>query len=284
MPKYHNKTRGSQSIPKKLIREGKFYLLPVYYLLLTSELAREGIKNSGSYRFADHIYGNRPKGKFIIGKIIDAVLLKLKSAQSLRARYIHAKEEIHNLVSTINHNDYIDILAVPCGLAREFFEVAHELKSFDHPSYKCVRWHGIDLDTELIEFLTRKNDEHKHSMYFCQGDAFEQEAYKKRRNYDMIISMGFTEFLQDEDTVRFYKTVYDNLKCGGVFFTSGMMPHKLSEYLMRNIAELQAQYRSEDVLKRLAQQAGFKKVRTYQNQLQTILVGVKDQYDNTRSS
>ncbi len=276
MPKFYNKTRKAQSIPKKLLREGRFYLLPVYYLLLTSELAREGVENSGSYRFADHIYGNQPKGKFIIGKFIDAVLLKLKSAQSLRARYIHAKEEIHHLIRSIDHSDHIDILAVPCGLARELFEVAHELKSSAHPLYERVRWHGIDLDAKLIETLMRKNDEYKHPMHFWQGDAFYPKTYKKRQNYDMIISTGFTEFLQDDEAVRFYKTAYDNLKTGGTFFTSGMTPHTLSEYLMRNIAELHAQYRSEDILRIMAQQAGFKNIRTYRNQLQTILIGIKD--------
>ncbi len=276
MSKFHNKTRQSSSIPRKLLREGKFYLLPIYYLLLTSELAREGIENSGSYNFADHIYGNKPKGKFIIGKILDFVLLRLKSSRSLRSRYIHAKEEIYNLIADIHHKDPIDILAVPCGLGRELFEVAHELKIASHPFYKRIRWHGIDLDHELIEVLGKKNDHHKHQMFFWQGDAFDQETYRKGRKYDMVINTGFTEFLSDEDTLRFYKIAHNNLKGGGIFFTSGMRPHKFSEYLMKNIAELYTHYRSEDFLKILARRAGFKTIRTYQNELQTILIGVKD--------
>jgi hypothetical protein len=276
MPKFHNKTRQSSSIPRKLLKEGKFYLLPVYYLLLTSELAREGINNSGSYRFADHIYENRPKGKFIIGYLLDSILLKLKSARSLRSRYVHAKEEIYNLLATTKHENPIDILAIPSGLAREFFEVAHELKIADHPFYKRIRWHGIDLDHELIEMLTRKNDHHQHQMFFWQGDAFNEETYQKNKKYDMIVSTGFVDFLNDQDTLRFYKIAHANLKKGGIFFTSGMQPHKLSEYLMKTFAELHTQYRSEESLKMLARQAGFVTVRTYQNELQTILIGVKE--------
>ena len=276
MSKFHNKTRQSTSIPRKLLREGKLHLLPIYYLLLTSELAREGIRNSGSYNFADHIYANKPKGKFIIGKVLDTILLKLKSSRSLRSRYIHAKEEIYNLIAGIDHKEPIDILAVPCGLGRELFEVAHELKISSHPFYKRIRWHGIDLDHELIEVLGKKNDHHKHQMFFWQGDAFNQETYQKERKYDMIITTGFTEFLSDEDTLRFYKIAHNNLKKGGIFFTSGMRPHKFSEYLMKNIAELYTHYRSEDLLKILAGRAGFKTIRSYQNELQTILIGVKD--------
>lgn len=276
MPKFHNKTRKSHSIPRKLLREGKFYLLPIYYLLLTSELAREGIKNSGSYRFADHIYANKPKGKFIIGYLLDFIFLKLKSARSLRSRYIHAKEEIYNLILTTNHKNPIDILAVPSGLAREFFEVAHELKMANHPFYQRIRWHGIDLDHELVEIVTRENNHHKHKMFFWQGDAFHEETYQKNQKYDMIISTGFVDFLNDQDTLCFYKITHTNLKSGGIFFTSGMRPHKLSEYLMKTFAELHTQYRSEESLKRLAHQAGFSTIRTYQNELQTILIGVKE--------
>jgi hypothetical protein len=45
---------------------------------------------------------------------------------------------------------------------------------------------------------------------------------------------------------------------------------------MKTFAELHTQYRSEESLKMLARQAGFVTVRTYQNELQTILIGVKE--------
>src|SRR3989304_2967697 len=80
MSEFYNKTRRSASVPAKLMREGKWYLLPVYYFMLTSYLAREGVANSGSYQFADHIYANQPRGSFFVGKVLDAILLNLKSA------------------------------------------------------------------------------------------------------------------------------------------------------------------------------------------------------------
>ena len=50
-----SRTRVSTSIPGRLLRQGKLHLLPVYALMRTSDLAREGIANSGSDRFADHV-------------------------------------------------------------------------------------------------------------------------------------------------------------------------------------------------------------------------------------
>src|SRR5437867_8915717 len=116
MPTFHNRTRRSPSIPAKLMREGKAHLVLLYYLLMTSDLAREGIANSGSYRFADHVYRAKPSGRYGVGTLVDAVLLQLKSARSMRTRYVHAKAEIHALVRAKRGAGPIEILAVPCGL------------------------------------------------------------------------------------------------------------------------------------------------------------------------
>ena len=275
MSEFYNKTRRSASIPAKLMREGKWYLLPVYYFMLTSYLAREGVANSGSYQFADHIYANQPRGSFFVGKILDAILLNLKSARSMRARYLHAKKEIRNLLPSIGHDGPIDILSVPSGLAREFFETADELEGIAHPQYHRIRWHGIDLDPHLIDILNAKKDQYRHPMHFIVGDAFDTDIYEGCEHYDMIICTGFTEFLDDERTLCIYKIAYDHLKRNGSFYTSGMTSHRLSDYLLKNLAELYTHYRSEAELRDLACRAGFEHIHTYRDELQTILIGRK---------
>src|SRR5688572_29377988 len=89
-----NYTRESASIPRRLWEEGKLHLIPLYALLRTSDLAREGIENSGSYRFADHIYLGRARGKYGIGRLLDGVLLRLRAARSMRNRYRHSRDMI----------------------------------------------------------------------------------------------------------------------------------------------------------------------------------------------
>src|SRR5687767_8662702 len=84
-----NRTRTSSSISKRLLREGKLHLLPLYGLARTSDLAREGIENSGSYRFADHVYCARPSGRYLVGKLLDCVLLAMRGARSMRSRFLH---------------------------------------------------------------------------------------------------------------------------------------------------------------------------------------------------
>ena len=139
---FYNRTRRTASIPRRLVREGKLHLLPVYYLGLTTALGKEAIENSGSYDFADHIYGNRPAGKFVIGYLLDALFLNLKSARSFRSRYLNARSEIQRLI--VERADPIDVLAVPCGLARELFDVSVWLAE-ERPT-RQVRLCGMDLD------------------------------------------------------------------------------------------------------------------------------------------
>jgi ubiquinone/menaquinone biosynthesis C-methylase UbiE len=271
MSKFHNRTRSAPSIPAKLWRTGKPYLIPVYYLMLTSELAREGINNSGSYRFADHIYAGIPKGRMGIGWLLDAVLLRLKSATSLRARYLFAKEEILRAINE-KHATQVDVLAVPCGLARELFEIAEDL-SDDTPTRKeQVRFYGVDLDDELIDKLEDRAQDTQHNITFVSGDALSHEVYD--REFDVILSTGFTEFLPDEQVIAFFRLAKGNLKPGGKLITTALQRHRLSDYLLRNIADLQTNYRSEDELRALIDAAGFDHVSSHQdkNRLQTMLV------------
>src|SRR3989338_2116869 len=122
--KFHNRTRRSESIPKKLLWGKKYHLLPIYYLLLTSKLAKEGIINGGSYEFADHIYRGKAEGRFFIGTILDWVLLRLRSTQAFRFRYVSCKHEILKTIEENNtNNNPLHILSVPSGYAREFFEI-----------------------------------------------------------------------------------------------------------------------------------------------------------------
>jgi hypothetical protein len=269
---FHNRTRRTPSIPRRLVREGKLHLLPVYYLGLTTELGKEAIENSGSYDFADHIYGNRPAGRFLIGYLLDALFLNLKSARSFRSRYLYARSEIQRLIA--EQADPVDVLAVPCGLARELFDVSDWLT--DTLPSRQVRLCGMDLDQGLVTRLDDTGRRRGSGIEFVCGDALSAEAYPTR-SFDGIVSLGFTEFLDDALAIAFYRLAHSKLKVGGRLVTSGMRPHKFSDYLLRNVADLQTSYRSAETLRGLARQAGFEQISTYEDRtrLQTMLIGVK---------
>src|SRR5256885_14188032 len=156
-----NRTRRSASIPRRLVSEGKYHLLPVYAFLTTSDLAREGIRNSGSFRFADHVYRNEPSGRFGVGRVLDRVLLKLKGTRSMRSRFLHSRLEILRAIESAVSDRGVTVVSIPCGIARDLFEVAETLRRTDLDRYQSSRFIGIDLDPEplaLSRNLTRAHD------------------------------------------------------------------------------------------------------------------------------
>jgi putative methyltransferase len=271
-----NRTRRSESIPRRLVAEGKYHLLPVYALLTTSDLAREGIRNSGSFRFADHIYRNEPSGRFGVGRLLDRVLLKLRGARSMRSRFFHSRREILRAVREMGGvtTGQITVLSVPCGIARDLFEVAETLHTTEPALYEHVRFIGIDLDGEALDLSRDLTSDHLLFDFQC-ADAL--TAGSLPGGLDAIVSLGFGEFLSDGMLYDFYRRCHSSLNPSGRFITSAMSRDRISDYLARELAELYTHYRSADQLVELLKSAGFANVQTTHDAvgLQTLAVAEK---------
>ena len=279
MTALHNRTRTSTSIPRKLLREGKLHLLPIYALMRTSDLAREGIENSGSYRFADHVYRNEPSGRFGIGRALDAVLLRMRGARSMRNRFHHTQDEITaaaRIFASRNADAPFRVLSVPCGIARDLVLTANRLATDLPGVYARTTFFGVDLDPVPLE-LSRKLARGNDHFFFTQGDALDEKSFPSE--LDVIVSTGLGEFLDDDQLVRFYTNCHERLRIGGVFVTSSMQADRVADYLMRQLAELHTRYRRGDELIRWLHAAGFHEVSTRQDDvgLQTLVVARKQE-------
>ena len=271
-----NRTRRSASIPKRLVAEGKYHLLPVYALLTTSDLAREGIRNSGSFRFADHIYRNQPSGRFGVGRVLDRLLLKLKGARSMRSRFLHSRLEILRAVEEADPRADVTVVSIPCGIARDLYDVAETMRRGDPHLYQRTRFIGIDIDPEPLGIsrdLTRTHD----CFEFRCADALRPGTIPN--HVDVIVSLGFGEFLADGTLFDFYRRCLSGLRPGGRFVTSAMNRDRVSDYLARELAELHTHYRTTQQLRALLTSAGFVTVRTTNDSvgLQTLAVAEKGQ-------
>jgi hypothetical protein len=276
----HNRTRTSESIPRKLLREGKVHLLPVYALMRTSDLAREGIENSGSYRFADHVYRNKASGRFGLGRVLDAVLLRMRGARSMRNRFHHSQDEIVAAARAFRERHDpsgmapFRVLSIPCGIARDLVLAAARIEHELPDVYARSTFFGVDLDPVPLE-LSRELAPSDAHFTFTRGDALDANAFPSE--LDLIVSTGLGEFLDDPLLVRFYTNCHERLREGGVFVTSGMQPDRIADYLMRQLAELHAHYRRGDELIRWLHTAGFNDVATRRDDvgLQTLVVARK---------
>ena len=273
MAEFHNRTRKSKSIPLALLRRGRLWDLPLYCLLSQSDLGREGFENSGSYKFADHIYRHVPAGTGTLGRWIDARLLALPAVRSFRNRFLAARDELAGFLQD-RGGTALNVLSVPCGLPRELVEGARMARGRGADLSRVV-FHGLDLNPEVLhEALAFAQGQDLKNFCCHEGDALLRSSYPAGIHF--ATSTGLAEFLDDEKLVALYRAVYGCLHVGGTFVSSGMQCRWASQYLLK-IAEIQVHYRRAEGLEQLARRAGFKEVSTRYDSLgiQCMLVAKK---------
>lgn len=257
----HNRTRKSASLAARLRIEGRWLEIPLLHLLRQSDLAREGLENSGSYRFADHIYRGKPSGRGIIGAVLDRALLALPAVRSFRNRHLAARDELVRFLLDRPPSRAIDVLSVPCGLPRELAEAARMASQIAPGCLENVRFHGLDLDervlADAVDFAAARHLPHFSAHH---GDALNLESYPIRP--DFITCTGLAEFLDNDRLLGLYRIFLKILKPGGSLFTSGMRRLAFSDYLLE-LAELHTHYRTPPDLEQLARDAGFQSVEAH---------------------
>jgi len=165
----------------------------------------------------------------------------------------------------------ITVVSVPCGIARDLYEVAETLWMIEPDLYDQVDFIGIDLDPEALE-LSRRLTRDYYTFDFRCADALAPQSLPE--NADIIVSLGFGEFLSDDALLDFYRRALASLHAGGRFITSAMNRDRISDYLARELAELHTHYRSTEQLTELLKSAGFGKIQTARDSvgLQTLAV------------
>jgi SAM-dependent methyltransferase len=278
----NNQTRRSRSISRKLLREGRLHLLPAFHLVNLSGLGHEGIVNSGSYEFADHIYRSVPSGRTRLGKWVDAIILAMPATRAFRLRYKKAQEEIRTALNSfardpsIPNDQPLRVLAIPCGLPRDLTELAATLAKQDPALLSRIAYVGMDVDPELLKkakaFAANCG---VPSMTFHQGNALLRDEYPPGE-FHAIVSTGLGEFLDDAQLESLYGNVFDVLAPGGTFYTSATREEARSELMLRAF-ELNTHYRSSLRLQQILRRWPWRRLMIAQDDsgLQSFVVAVK---------
>jgi hypothetical protein len=256
---FYNRTRRSSSITGKLLRSGRVLEVPFYWLLRTSDLAREGFENSGSYRFADHIYRDEPSGSHGIGRWLDKQILGMRATASFRSRFFMARDELFRFLRERSADRAcLDILSVPCGIPRDFVAAVQKFRAAGGVT-TGIRFHALDLDDDVLCQAKTLACQHGITLLTHHGDALDTATYAGE--FDFITSTGLGEFLDDEQLASLYMVFNHILRPEGVMVTSAMRCLRFSDYLLR-LAELHVHYRSAEDLASIARRAGFVRLST----------------------
>jgi len=240
-----NVTRETSDLPGKFLREGKLNFLALYWLMMQSDLGREGIERSGSYRFADHIYRNQPSGRNWLGRMIDAWLLRMPATRAFHRRYRQAQNAICLAVTRRPGHGPVRVLAVPCGIPRDVGELPPDV-------LRHIEYTGMDLDPRVLRLAEQHlgGCELAESQ-FVQDDALDESAYPAG-HFHCVISTGLGEFLTDDELLAFYRNVHSKLETGGIFYTSATNFEPRSAAML-DAFELRTHYRDSTQLGALLQ-------------------------------
>ena len=249
---------------------------PLIAVLALSDLAREGIANRGSFRFADHLYKAAPSGRLVVGRYLDAIFLRLPAASAFRRRYLHAREAIEAAVRARAAAGPVRILTVPCGIPRDAVEMAQALDRESSALVERVEYVGMDIDPEALRVAAAFADGSPFgSMAFHQGDALQRRQYPAGR-FHLVSSTGLGEFLDDSQLEALFANVYDVLEPGGTFYTSATASDPVSAPLLRAI-KLDTHYRRQPQLEALLGRLPWRQVKYVVDRtgLQTFVTAVK---------
>src|SRR5439155_25845119 len=221
MTHFFNRTRASASIERKLLRQGRPLGVLVYWLVRWSDLGREGIENSGSYRFADHIYRNEPSGRGKIVCWLDKTFLAMPAVKSFRNRFLASRDQLCEfLTERSGQAKSLDVLSAPCGIPRELADGARLFRQRTGRTLDGVTFHGIDLDAGLLAQARQFAEENGLPNFITHhGDALERTTYPEAA--DFITCTGLAEFVSDEQLERLYRVFFDVLRPAGLLVTSG---------------------------------------------------------------
>jgi hypothetical protein len=257
-PRLYNRTRETDDFLHRFRESFRFDLVFLLKVLQTSDLAKEGILNSGSFRFADHIYRNEPSGGNLLGHWLDRLFLSLPSTRAMRCRFLNARDAILQ-AAPINHDvERIEILTVPCGIPRDYAEAVKVLYRSNPNVAGRIQYTGLDLDPEAIE-EAKELLGLQPNVRFVQGDALEPRYFPANR-FHCVCSTGLGEFLSDEDLLLFYSNIFQSVAPGGLFYTSALRAGRFAAALMETF-ELRATYRTRDQVRDILSRLSWSQLR-----------------------
>jgi len=272
--KLYNRTSETFDFRYRFRMLFRFDLLLLYRLLQTSDLAREGMLNSGSFRFADHIYRNQASGRTFFGRWLDRLLLDFPSTRAMRSRFIKAKNAIFDFALASYGSERIEVLTVPCGIPRDYAEAIKNLNRSNPDIVRRMCYTGLDLDPAAIA-EGRVLLGSQANVAFIQGDALDARCFPVDR-FHCVCSTGLGEFLSDEDLFTLYSNIYQSLARGGLFYTSALRAGRFAVLLMEKF-ELRATYRTQDQVRMLMGKLPWSELRFIEDRsgLQTYVYAWK---------
>lgn len=217
----------------------------------------------------DYIYENRPRGRFILGQMIDRVYLDAAGWRGIRQRAAHIRAILDGLIAALHAGGKaIHILDVAAGPGRYLLETlaAHA----DKKPWATLRDFSPTAIARGQALASRLG---LQRVTFEQGDAFDEEqlaALATRTTEaprpDIAIVSGLYELFDDNDKIQSsLRGIFRALAPGGYLIYTNQPWHPQVEMIARVLINREGRpwtmrRRTQAEMDRLVRAAGFEKV------------------------
>ena len=197
---------------------------------------------AGDALVMDMIYDQvPPEGVTVRGRELFAATTAYPVAQAVRSRRKLAAEVLEEACSKD-----LRICSLACGHMRELDNLAGR---------DCANITAIDQDGLSVEFVRRRHP----TVDVRQMNVFEflRSAISRGEKYDLIYSLGFTDYCDQREMNLLYKLMARCLAEHGTVFIANFAPNHLAQGWLEACLDWRLIYRDEIVMRRHAEEHGL---------------------------
>lgn len=237
------------------------------YFYENSRIGKEVIKDPGSWKALDLIYGDDPEemetGTFTPRYRSDRMFSKSGAAKATRMRL----EEYKKIMKILGpeyaelNGGKVNILSLASGPGRDIIEVTEYLgvQGIDvHATCvdKCPE--AIELGSKIAELrgLSEK-------VSFKRKRFGVRDHYRDNTRYDIVITQGILDYLSYDRAISLLENAWRISKDGGTLVTSNMNNHRWMRFWMEFFGEWRLNYRNANELSAIIKESGYEDVTVY---------------------
>lgn len=222
---------------------------------------------AGDYEMVNMILRNRPEGRSLYAKLVNAVTLQMDAAEAHRNRIQMLvdtfKEEVRRKLAKTRP---VDVLCVGCGPAREVERFIRE-----EPACEKFRFNLLDFEERTLQYTRRRmaqamkeknrdveiNYLHKSIHQLLKEVARQQKKSKKvKSSYDLVYCAGLFDYLSDRVCKKLVELFYQWNRPDGLVVCTNVHPNNPDRHSMEHLLEWNLKYRDEGDMKELAPDEG----------------------------
>ena len=210
---------------------------------------------AASWKAMEIIYNhNFPKNIKSLGGVLDEFYWHGLNCQALRNRYKLVKHQLREAVSRFDNKEEIRLASLACGSAQVVIEVIAEYKA-KNVKIKAVL---MDIDQEAL------NAAKEWAKKYGVSDQIETRRVNISEQDDVldifkpqIVEMlGFLDYVDQKEAVRFVKEIYEALDDKGVLITCNINPNP-EQHFIKWVINWPMIYRHPEDLLDIAAKSGF---------------------------